>query len=63
MVGTDGPSTLNELVLTPLPGDATRMSLRITYPSAELREQILATGMVGGMEQSYARLEGVLAQG
>lgn len=63
MVGTDGPSTLNELVLTPLPGDATRMSLRITYPSAELREQILATGMVGGMEQSYARLEAVLAQG
>jgi uncharacterized protein YndB with AHSA1/START domain len=61
MLGTDGPSTHNELVLTPRPGGNTRLTLRITYPSAELREQILATGMVDGMEASYFRLEDVVA--
>jgi len=60
MLGTDGPSTTNELVLSPLPGGRTRITLTITYPSAELKEQILATGMVDGMEASYARLESVV---
>lgn len=31
--------------------------LRITYPTRELRDMILGTGMVGGMETSYARLQ------
>ena len=31
--------------------------LEITYPTAELRDQILATGMTAGMESGYARLE------
>lgn len=61
MIDTDGPTTQNELVLTPVPGDRTRIDLEITYPSLELRDMILATGMVDGMEASYARLEGVLA--
>ena len=39
----------------------TLLSIVITYPDAELRDQILATGMVDGMETSYARLESVLA--
>lgn len=49
------------LQLTPLPGDRTRITLLITYPSKELRDMVLATGMVEGMESSYARLESVLA--
>ncbi len=57
MIGTDGPGTVNELTLTPLPGGKTRLTLVITYPSKELRDLILGTGMVGGMETSYARLE------
>lgn len=57
MIGQDGPSTLNELTLCPQPGGRTRISLRITYPSKELRDIILGTGMVDGMEVSYARLE------
>jgi uncharacterized protein YndB with AHSA1/START domain len=57
MLGTDGPSTENELVLLPRPGGRTRIEVRITYPSKELRDTILATGMVDGMEASYARLE------
>lgn len=56
MLGTDGPSTLNEMTLTPVEG-GTLLSLLITYPSLELRDQILSTGMVDGMETSYARLE------
>lgn len=59
MLGTDGPTTHNELLLAPRPGGMTRIELRITYPSREVRDMILATGMVDGMEQSYARLEGV----
>ncbi|MBL3699080.1 SRPBCC family protein [Leucobacter luti] len=54
--GSGGPVTLNELTLTPT-ADGTRLTLMITYPDAETREMILATGMVDGMETSYARLE------
>ena len=56
MVGTDGPSTTNELTLTPVDG-GTLLSVVITYPNAEVRDMILATGMTSGMETSYARLE------
>jgi uncharacterized protein YndB with AHSA1/START domain len=57
MLGTDGPSTVNALVLRPRPGGRTQIELSITYPSAALRDMILGTGMVDGMEASYARME------
>ncbi len=60
MIGTDYPSTTNELTLTPVEG-GTLLSLVITYPSAEVRDMVLATGMTDGMETSYVRLEGELA--
>jgi len=56
MIGMDGPGTRNELTLTVVPA-GTLLSLLITYPSAELRDSVLGTGMVDGMEASYARLE------
>lgn len=56
MIGTGGPSTRNELTLTPL-HEGTLLSLLITYPSKELRDMILGTGMTKGMEASYLRLE------
>ncbi|TNC18017.1 ATPase [Georgenia sp. 311] len=56
MIGTDGPATLNELTLTPV-ADGTLLVLVVTYPDAATREAVLATGMVDGMETSYARLE------
>ncbi|HEY0928454.1 MAG TPA: SRPBCC family protein [Gemmatimonas sp.] len=59
MIDTGGPSTHNELTLTPVEG-GTLLSLVITYPTRELRDMILGTGMTKGMETSYARLEGVL---
>lgn len=56
MSGTPGPSTRNELTFTPVQG-GTLLSLVITYPTTELRDMILATGMTTGMEASYERLE------
>lgn len=56
MIGVPGPGTRNEMTLTEVPG-GTLMSLLITYPSKELRDMILGTGMTAGMETSYARLE------
>ena len=61
MIGMEGPGTHNELLLSPLPGDRTRITLLITYPSKELRDMVLGTGMVDGMEISYQRMESVLA--
>lgn len=56
MIGVDGPGTLNEMTLTPLQG-GTLLSIVITYPSAEMRDTVLGTGMTEGMERSYVRLE------
>lgn len=57
MIGTEGEPCVNELVLTPQPGGYTRVEVRITYPSKEVRDAVLGTGMVDGMEASYSRLE------
>ncbi len=56
MIGMDGPSTRNELTMVPVRG-GTLLSLVVTYPSKEMRDMILGTGMTTGMETSYARLE------
>lgn len=59
MIGTEGEGTINEMTLTPVAG-GTLLTLLITYPSKELRDEILATGMTDGMEASYQRLESLL---
>lgn len=56
MIGVPGPATRNELTLTAVPS-GTLLALLITYPSKEVRDMILGTGMTKGMEASYARLE------
>ncbi len=56
MIGMEGPGTTNEMTLTPVSG-GTLLNLLITFPSAELRDMVLATGMTDGMETSYVRLE------
>ena len=62
MIGMDYPGTLNEMTLTPV-GDATLLTLVITYANSEVRDIVLATGMVDGMETSYARLESLAVMG
>ncbi|GAB3621670.1 hypothetical protein GCM10027417_29320 [Glutamicibacter endophyticus] len=61
MIGTEGPEVRNELTLTQL-DEGTLISYLGTYPSAEVREQILATGMADGMEIGYQRLEKLLQE-
>ena len=56
MIGTDGPAAVNEMTLTPVAG-GTLLTVVVTYPDAATREAVLGTGMVDGMETSYARLE------
>jgi uncharacterized protein YndB with AHSA1/START domain len=56
MIGMPGPATLNDLGLYEEDG-ATLITLLIEYPDLATRDMILATGMVDGMEASYARLE------
>ena len=58
----DAPGTTNELTLTPTDG-GTLLTLVITYPDAQTRDIVLGTGMVGGMEASYARLESTVLAG
>lgn len=60
MIGMPGEPTRNELTLTAVQG-GTLASLVITYPTAEIRDMALATGMVDGMETGYQRLESVIA--
>lgn len=62
MVGMPGPSTRNELTMTPVQG-GTLLSLVITYPSKDVRDMILGTGMTTGMETSYQRLESEVLAG
>ena len=44
-----------------LRAEAQEVEVFIEYPSKEVRDIVLATGMVSGMETSYARLERVMA--
>ncbi|MFV0632856.1 SRPBCC family protein [Demequina sp.] len=56
MIGIEGEPSINELTLTPHT-DGALLTLVITYPSSEVRDMVVSTGMVDGMEASYARLE------
>lgn len=54
-----GSGLLIETTLRPLAAGTLLVAV-MTAPSAELLDEILATGMVDGMEASYARMEDVL---
>jgi hypothetical protein len=41
-------------------GAGTLMTIRMTLPDAQTRATMLASGMEGGMEASYVRLEGMI---
>jgi len=55
------PTPDNHVVTTfEADGTGTLMTMRMTLPDEKTRAAMLATGMEHGMEDSYARLEGVL---
>jgi uncharacterized protein YndB with AHSA1/START domain len=60
IIPDNSPETINEMTLTAVEG-GTLLAFVITYPNAEIRDAALGTGMVGGMETSYARLEQTIA--
>ena len=56
------PTPENHIVTTFEPSEGgTLMTMRMTLPDAQTVKTMLATGMEGGMEDSYARLEPMLA--
>jgi uncharacterized protein YndB with AHSA1/START domain len=55
-IGMDVPPAQNEMTLTTVDG-GTLLTLVITYPSAEIRDMALGSGMTVGMERGYVRLE------
>jgi uncharacterized protein YndB with AHSA1/START domain len=57
--GPEWPETVNTTVFTESEGRTT-ITLTIAYPSKEARDAAIQTGMKGGMDQSYDRLEVLL---
>jgi uncharacterized protein YndB with AHSA1/START domain len=57
--GPEWPETVNTLILTESAGQTT-ITLTITYPSKQARDEALKTGMKEGMDQSYANLDRLL---
>jgi len=57
------PKTEDAYVVTEFTseGDWTRMTMTMRFASKEARDGAAASGMTDGMEQSYARLDGVVA--
>lgn len=58
--GAEWPETINTLVLTEAAGQTT-ITMTIRYPSQEARDAALRSGMKDGMDQGFARLDGLLA--
>lgn len=58
--GGDWPETLNTLLLTEQNGQTT-INQWVRYPSRAARDAALQTGMEDGVEESYNRLERLLA--
>jgi uncharacterized protein YndB with AHSA1/START domain len=54
--GPEWPETVNTLVLTESAGKTT-LTLTISYPSKSARDAAIETGMKGGMDESFARLD------
>ncbi len=60
--GVEMPEALVTTVFAEAPGGRTAMTLTISYPSRAARDAAIATGMTGGMGQSYDRLDDVLGE-
>ena len=54
--GPEWPETVNTLMLTES-GGRTTITRTIAYPSKAARDAALETGMKGGMDESFARLD------
>ncbi|MBI2677181.1 MAG: SRPBCC family protein [Candidatus Koribacter versatilis] len=57
--GPEWPETINTIALTEKDGKTT-LSLTVHYPSKEARDSAFKTGMAGGVEVSFNRLDSYL---
>ena len=57
-----GHVTLETARFEALPGDRTRLTIQSVFQSVEDRDGMLQSGMEGGMNDSYARLDELLAK-
>lgn len=58
----EGPEpAMNTLVLSES-GGKTILTLTMRYPTAAIRDMALKSGMTGGMEQSYSRIDALAAE-
>jgi uncharacterized protein YndB with AHSA1/START domain len=57
----EGTSPLVTMTLDDTDGATTMMTLQAQYPSSELRDLVLASGMEAGMQLSYDRLDDVVS--
>ncbi|MBI1749952.1 MAG: SRPBCC family protein [Acidobacteria bacterium] len=57
--GGEGPPAINTLLLTEENGKTT-VTLTSLYPTKEIRDQVLKSGMTGGVEVSFDRLDNYL---
>ena len=57
-----GDPSLNTLTLAEA-GGRTTLTIEMRYPSTQIRDMVLQSGMTGGMEQSYQRIDAIAAEG
>jgi uncharacterized protein YndB with AHSA1/START domain len=57
-----GHVTLETARFEALPGDRTRLTIQSVFQSVEDRDGMLQSGMEGGMNESYSRLDELLAK-
>jgi uncharacterized protein YndB with AHSA1/START domain len=59
--GAEWPETVNTMDLTEIHGQTT-ITITMSYPSKDARDAALKTGMKDGLDQSFVKLDALLAR-
>ncbi len=60
--GAPGEVSIEKMVLTDLGGGRTKMTSRAVYPSVEVRDAMIESGMEHGLVDGYRKLDEMLAR-
>ncbi|WP_166997427.1 SRPBCC family protein [Paramicrobacterium fandaimingii] len=60
--GAPDAVSIEKLTLTDLGGGRTKLSSRATYPSVEVRDAMIESGMESGLTDGYESLDAILAR-
>ena len=58
--GAPGHVSLEHVAFEPAPHGGTTLRVHAVYQSVEARDAVIASGMEGGLDQGYRRLDGLL---